>query len=84
MFVALSFADTLTMPSIQNVRIRPISSRVSRCTSVNVEGNLNLRNTLRCGWDANQIEVSKKLVILYKFTFALENCQLDSSLARSG
>ena len=59
------------------------SSRVSRRTSVTVEGNLDLRNTLRRGRDANQIEVSKKLrlVILYEFTFALENLHLDSSLA---
>src|SRR6267154_401694 len=69
------------MPSVQGMSASSVSSRVSRRTSVNVERDLDLRNTLRRGRDANQIEVSKKLVISYEFTLALEDFHFDSSLA---
>jgi hypothetical protein len=44
----------------------------------------DLRYTLRRGRDANQIEVSKKLVVTDKFMLALQDFHFDSSLTISG
>jgi hypothetical protein len=49
LFVALSFADTLTMPTVRSMSESPVSSHVSRRTNINVERDLDLRNTLRRG-----------------------------------
>jgi hypothetical protein len=47
--------DTLTMPSVQSMGESPVSSRVSgRRTSINVERDLDLRDTLRCGRDVGR------------------------------
>jgi NAD-specific glutamate dehydrogenase len=72
------------MPSVLDVSKSPVSSRVSRRTSVNVKRDLDLRHTLRGGRNANQIEISKKLVVTYEFTLALEDLHFDSSLAVGG
>ena len=63
LFLALSSAATLTMPSVLKMSKSPISSSVNKHTSVNVKRNLNLRYTFRRWRDANQIDVSKKLVV---------------------
>jgi NAD-specific glutamate dehydrogenase len=72
------------MPSVLDVSKNPVSSGVGRRTSVNVKRDLDLRHTLRRGRDANQIEVSQKLVVTYEFTLALEYLHFDGSLAVGG
>ena len=69
------------MPSVLRMSESPISSSVNRHTSVNVKRNLDLRYTFRRWRNANQIEVSKKLVVTNEFTLALEDLHFDSSLA---
>ena len=57
---------------------------VNNGVSVNVESNLNLRNTTVGGRNADKLEVSKQLVVLDKLTLTLEHLDLDSSLVVSG
>ena len=57
--------------------------RSRQLTSVDVEGDLNLRDTLGRGGNADEVKVTKELVISYEFTFTLVDFDLDSSLAIS-
>lgn len=52
-------------------------------TSINVEGDLDLGDTLGRGWDTNEVEVAEELVIPNEFTFTLEDLDLNSSLTIS-
>ena len=56
---------------------------VNNGVSVNVKGNLNLRNTTVGRRNADKLEVTKELVVLDKLTLTLEDLDLDSSLAIS-
>lgn len=48
---------------------------------INVEGDLDLRDTLGSGRDANKLKVSEHLVVTDELTFSLEDLDLDSSLS---
>lgn len=49
-------------------------------TSIDIEGDINLRNTLRCRGDTNKVEVTKQLVVPDELTFTLVDLDLNSSL----
>lgn len=51
---------------------------------VNVEGDLNLRDTLGGRGDTDELEVSEHLVVTDELTFSLEDLDLDSGLTVSG
>ena len=57
---------------------------VNNGVSVNVKGNLNLRNTTVGRRNADKLEVTKELVVLDKLTLTLEDLDLDSGLVVSG
>ena len=57
---------------------------VNNGVSVNVEGNLNLRNTTVGRRNADKLEVTKELVVLDKLTLTLVHLDLDSGLVVSG
>ena len=40
---------------------------------VNVEGDLNLRNTTRCRWDTRKFKLAEQVVVLCSGTFTLVN-----------
>ena len=47
---------------------------------IDVEGDLNLRNTSVCRRDAHKLEVSEHLVVSDKFTLTLVNLDFDGGL----
>ncbi|KAI3484158.1 hypothetical protein L1887_52864 [Cichorium endivia] len=51
---------------------------------VDVEGDLNLRNTLGRGGDAGELEVAEQLVVANKLTLALVDLDVDGGLAIGG
>lgn len=51
---------------------------------VNVEGDLDLRDTTASRGDANKLEVSEQLVVTDELTLTLEDLDLDSSLGVGG
>jgi len=53
---------------------------VNNGVSVNVEGDLDLRNTTVGRRDANKLEVTEELVVLDELTLTLEDLDLDSGL----
>lgn len=56
---------------------------VGERTGIDVESDLDLGDTLGRGWDTNEVEVAKELVIPNKFTFTLEDLDFNSSLTIS-
>lgn len=54
-----------------------------RHTSINIEGDLDLGNTLGCGRNTNEVEVAEELVVADELTLSLEDLDLDSSLTIS-
>ncbi len=50
-------------------------------TGINIEGNFDLRNTLGGRWNADEVEVTKELVVSDKLTFTLVDFDLDGRLA---
>jgi len=57
---------------------------VDNRVGVNVKGDFNLRNATVGRGNANELEVSKELVVPHKLTLTLVNLDLDSSLEISG
>jgi len=51
---------------------------------INVEGYLDLRDTLGSRRDTDELEVSEHLVVANELTFSLEDLDLDSGLTISG
>ena len=49
--------DTIYIDQLENITTSLRANR--RLTSINVEGNLNLRNAFRCRWNANEVEIAK-------------------------
>ena len=47
---------------------------------LNVEGNLDLRNTFGRRWNANKVEIAMQFVVPEEFSFALINLDLGNSL----
>jgi NAD-specific glutamate dehydrogenase len=54
-----------------------------KLTGVNIEGNLDLRNTLGSGRNTDEIEVAKEFVVPYELTLTLVNLDFDGGLAIS-
>ena len=57
---------------------------VDDAVGIDVEGDLNLRNTTVGRGDTNKLEVSEQLVVLDELTLTLEDLDLDSSLVVGG
>jgi len=52
-------------------------------TSIDVESDLDLRDTLGRGRNADEVEVAKEFVVPYELTLTLENLHFDGGLAIS-
>lgn len=68
----------LTVGSLVNGR------NVNDTISVDVEGDLDLRNTFRCRRKAGELEVTEKLVVSNQFSLSLVHLNLDGGLTVSG
>src|SRR6267154_5109968 len=61
-----------------------LSRYVDNTISINVKGNLDLRNTLRSRRNTDKVEVAKELVVPDQLTLALVDLDLNGRLAVSG
>lgn len=61
-----------------------LSVHVNNRVGVNVEGDLDLRDTTVSWGDANKLEVSKQLVVLHELTLTLVDLDLHSRLEVGG
>lgn len=84
LLVALSLAETFTIPSMNNSQVNSYFMKVTTWrTSVDVEGDLNLRDTLGCGRNAMEVEIAEEFVVPYELTLTLVNLDFDRGLAIS-
>jgi len=51
---------------------------------INVESDLDLRDTARCHWDTGEVEVSKLLVVFGELTLTLQHDDSDLGLVIGG
>ncbi|KAG0921742.1 hypothetical protein G6F30_014188 [Rhizopus arrhizus] len=61
-----------------------LGTDVDDTIGINIEFDLNLRNTLRGRRNTSQVEVTQKLVVTAKFTFTLEDTDGNLSLTIGG
>ena len=57
---------------------------VDNTVCVDVEGGLDVGNTLRRKWDINEVEIAKEPVVANELTLALVDLGLDGGLTVSG
>ena len=77
-------AVTWTIPSIIQRELRKRDIKNKRRTGINVEGDVDLRDTLGSRRNADEIEVAEELVVPDQLTLTLVNLDLDGILTVSG
>lgn len=58
-----------------------LSGHVNDSVGIDIECDLDLGDTLGCGRNTDQLEVSEHLVVSYQFSLTLENLDVNSSLS---
>jgi hypothetical protein len=53
-------------------------------TGIYIKSDLNLRDTLGCRWNTNEVEVAQEFVVSYELTLTLIDLDFDGSLPISG
>lgn len=76
-------AKGMTLTLLLSACALVFSRDVHNAVGINVEGDLDLRNTARCWGDANQSELTQHLIVCSHLSLSLTNLDLHLGLSIS-